>query len=67
MLGVSDGVTGAVTLLLNQLAELAIRDRAESSLWFISSMRTGTFIEALAWSVAPRPFPDEAMGSGSAE
>jgi len=30
-------------------------------------MRTGTFIEALAWSVAPRPFPDEAMGSGSAE
>lgn len=29
VLGVSDGVTGAVTLLLNQAAELAIRDRTE--------------------------------------
>jgi len=29
VLGVSDGVTGAVTLLLNQVAELAIRDRTE--------------------------------------
>ena len=29
VLAVSDGVTGAVTLLLNQAAELAIRDRTE--------------------------------------
>ena len=29
VLGVSDGVTGAVTILLNQAAELAIRDRTE--------------------------------------
>jgi TniQ len=26
-------------------------------------MRPGTFIEAKAWPVAPRPFPEEAMGS----
>lgn len=26
-------------------------------------MRPGTFIEAKAWPIAPRPFPEEAMGS----